>query len=345
MTFRSFISNSKLRRGITREILIIFVILLLAEFLVRILVYSNVLPIPYGLWNRREFPIVLFESERLNPEVFFVGNSITRNGVDTNEFIDTYTQIANEKIKAFNAGVSGTPVSITSTFAAEFLIPDHHPKAIIWVLRASDIDTFESEDWDQRWLDFLEIPEVKARLQSQFTIDDIAQNWWTWRFRHTLKYTLTHMQRPFGYTSQQKNKHGYVPLVKQAEPDMILQNNYMTDFTSSEIGTDILEMIEHFLQVATNHDVRVIFVIPPTLNHRYQDGDEYVDIEDQIISDLTSFVDVYDVPVYDERYLSYDEIVSFEEFQDTGHLNQYGAAIFSQRLAEIYLQEIENAGS
>lgn len=339
MTFHLSTSNFKLSRNTIREISIIFIILIVVEIGVRALVTSGWIPVPFGLWNRGDYPIVLFESEQLDPELFFIGNSITKHGVNTNLFNSYYVQMTNRNIRSFNAGISGTPAYITTTFASEFLIPDYNAKTIIWVLRASDLDGYVRERWYQQWLDFLDVPEVKARLQSQFSIDDMTQNWWTWRFRHTLKYVLTHMSRPFAYSSDRRENYGYVPLVKQVVPETILRNDYLSGFTSSETDTETYEMIKHFLQVATNNDIDVILVIAPTLYHHYQDGDEYVVIEDQIVSDFTSSVNLYDVPIYDERDLSYDGIVSFEEFQDVGHLNQDGATIFSKRLVDIYLQE------
>ncbi len=312
------------------------------EVIIRSLVNVGWLSVPFGLWNRARYPVILFESEQLNPDVFFVGNSRTRHGVDTNQFNNYYNQKTNQTIKSYNAGIPATSAYITSTFSRAFLIPDYNVDTIVWVLTATDLDGYISEFWNQQWVDFLAVPEVQSRLQSQFNIDDVMKNWWTWRFRHTIKYIMSNLGSPFTYQVNQRKDYGYLSLTEEVIPQTILQDNFYWEYVTSEIDPQILNTIRDFVQVAMNHNMKVIFVIQPTLHHQYQDGEQYIRVEDQIIKEFTSFLDQYDVAIYDERYLSFDEVISFDGFEDSSHLNQNGAPIFSRRLAEIYIQETQS---
>lgn len=339
MKHNSFKSILNLKRPIIRETLIILTIFIVVELLVRSLVTFNILVAPYGEWHRPKFPIILFEAEHLQPDVFFVGNSITRHGVVPKVFNVHYYEQTHKTIKTYNAGISGIPAEVTSTFTSEFLIQDFDVNTIIWILRAGDIDTYLSQNWQEQWSTFLEVPEVQNRTNSQFSIDGIGKYWWTWRFRSTLKYIATRMSRPFSYELQERLDYGYKPLAETILPEEMLGQNFDWQYYSRQIDSNVLDIIANFLQVASDNNVRVIFVIPPTLNHYYQGSADYTSVENNIIDNFKAFAKLHKVSVYDERYLSYDDIITFGQFTDSIHLNQNGAPIFTKRLVEIYIQE------
>lgn len=237
-------------------------------------------------------------------------------------------------ITSYNAGVQGQQI-IFITALQEMILKRHKPKLII--LNIDQDWMYESKEAYERLADLHPYYwDYKTELDPVLSLNT--------RF-HTLKLlfrsyqtnsSIVHVIKYF--LQPQEDFNGYRPLyTKMDKPkpsDLSIVNFEIKTEESQRIDSNFIIMFKDFINNTKKNNIGLIFVISPHISHSYGGKvNRSLELMKSIaLKDNIPLIDFSNSKAFNEQY---------QLFNDPSHLNNDGAILFSNSLADILKEKIE----
>ncbi|MEI6883247.1 MAG: hypothetical protein WCO02_02065 [Bacteroidota bacterium] len=230
-------------------------------------------------------------------------------------------------INSFNVGAQGQQILYQSTIQ-KILLKNRKPKLLIldinpdWLYKSQD--AYDNlRELRPFWFKFPEVIGPTLTLQSKLQK--------IWLFSRSYQYNSTIVHILYYMIKPQKDQKGYVPLLHKMKPD---EYSFQRGIDSikfihpKELEFDPIfeNSFRNFLTLAMSRNIAVIMVCSPDILYKEI---EYNQSKERILQISKS----YGIPFLDFSEDPYF-LTHHEFFNDTHHLNDLGAKIFSRRLCE-----------
>lgn len=144
--------------------------------------------------------------------------------------------------------------------------------------------------------------------------------------------------KDFGYGYLGNDSLHYIGKGYVAAENAVLKHSFCdvygnTDFDVNRINDEWYQYLQRIIELCSNNDVELTLVCSPLSSYLlvcFMDKyDDYHNMVTQIANEAN--IDFWDFTLCKEEYLHLD----FEDYEDSAHLNKYGAKIFSELLGDI----------
>lgn len=325
------LSKSSLR-GILYFFLTIPIVLLVAEIVARSPL-GDLLPAPSVNADSFLFDAKIYQLEKQiqrdgTLDCLFLGSSVANSDVDPFVVEKIYHEKTGETIHCYNLGLPALTLE-NATPIAEAAIARFHPKVIIYAILPRDVnDVIANVNYLEKidWVTFHRgAPTLKGWL---------VNNSHGWRYFLTWRYWLTIPNRAkMQEETRWLTSKGFQPAMNVREP--YIENLTMTPERLCEAWDDPRQAaaVERFLALQ-HKGVRIVFIEGPAYHEPdASDSETWLAYETEYIPTLLQILDAHQVPFWRTDSLAVQ--IPKEHWYDWLHLNQHGAATFSQWIGVI----------
>lgn len=286
------------------------------------------------------FKLEKYVQENGGVDVILLGNSMVNTGIDPETLSSRYFELTGQKLRVFNFGVEGLTVAPLSKIAV-ILEEHYHPGTILLVTDIRDYSALNGTDTENQ---FLDNTWIKKQLGSSTIKGDLIdaspavqhlivfRNWSSSDFIDYLVSSLIREKVTSSAGYEAETHHGKDidanpdPNNPQEKAIYAMFANYSIDPTRLEALKSIVDLKEEGTKVFVTG-----FPVYPTYYAYFSKG-----AQANFSESISAFVDqaggTY-LPVTDYN------LIPFEGRADNHHLNDQGAQVFSQLLAEQLAEE------
>jgi hypothetical protein len=258
---------------------------------------------------------------KIDCEIGIYGSSRAWNHIDP--------QVLEDKLglSAYNFGIDGHNFRLQYLRHLKFMQSGVKPKIIV---HSADVFTFERREKLYNRNQF--IPSMLWDFETYYYTSPYKGFEWVdyviplVRFRHLLS-----IRNPLNENSSISRKKGFYGLkgswTDDFEKSKEIWGNYEVKFDS-----ETLEMYEEFLSECKNENIQVVIVYTP----EFIEGQSFVINRAEVVSKFKGFAKKYEIVFldYSDSFLSDDKYC----FYNVSHLNEEGALVFSNVLADDLLE-------
>ncbi len=331
--FRETLSLSKPSlRGIFYFILTIPLVLLAAEIVARSPL-GGLLPAPSVNADSFLFDAKIYALERQvqqngRLDCLFIGSSVSNSDIDPDLVEQTYFSQTGESIHCFNLGIPALTLKNT-TIIADAVIPRFHPKVIIYALLPRDInDVIANVDYLEK-IDWITCNQGHPSLNGW-----LVNNSYGWRYFLTWRYWLAIPNRAkMEEETRYLTPKGFQPAMNVRDP--YIENLTMTPARLRAAWDDPhqLQAVQNFLALQQK-GVKIIFLEGPAYHESdLSDAETWRAYDAEYLPMLIRILDENQIPFWRTQDIAIQ--IPKAHWYDWLHLNQHGAATFSQWLGTI----------
>ncbi|MBN1523365.1 MAG: hypothetical protein JW904_02675 [Spirochaetales bacterium] len=238
-------------------------------------------------------------------------------------------------ITCYNSGVQGQKI-IFHTALQRMILKRYTPKTIIlnidpeWMYTSDEAYETLADFYPYYWNNRDELHSILS-IKSEFIDFPLMLN------SYQMNSTIVHAARYF-FVPQNDDK-GYLPLYEKMDKNKISKTDINTKNKTAEQGSvfdlNFITAFEEFIKNAKKNNIGLYFVISPWVNR-----DDLV--TEPSMKKMISIADQYTIKIldYSKNKLFLNK---FELFYDPGHLNNDGAVLFSNLIAEELIKETDSS--
>ncbi len=254
-----------------------------------------------------------YACEKSNEDIIIMGSSRA-----SHHYVP---EIITEKtgLSCFNAGQDGNGI-ILQYGRWKMISERYAPKVIIYDI-STDFDLAANDNmaYVDRLKPFCKDALVKNYVASIFPMEQFKLFSCMYRFN----YKFLEMASDCLHKSNYKKNSGYIPLNGHIRGE-IVNRELAKKTTSLNCDAVKLHYIEQLIKEANENGTKVVFVISP-----YWKGGSY---SIETYSQVQNLAEKYGVPFYE--YIDSDICSDPENFEDSHHLNDKGARVFTNDIIE-----------
>jgi len=303
MAGSSFISNFKLKRKIKHS-LIFLLLFFVADFAIGLLMKRIIPEVKFGTYGK------INKSLNAKEQILIFGSSRAADHYDP-------TIISREtSMSCYNTGMGGYGLFYNYAIFNE-LVKNHKPDVVIIDLSPNVIVDPQSYDKLNVFMPYyFYYPTFKEIIQLDPSFSTVKT------FLKTDVYNSTLYDIVRGAISGKKTGNGYKGLKDQIDTS-IYQPMYLSpDETFNKLKKDYLIK---FIDIAVQHDIRLICIISPTY--------EKFDTDNTIIDEIKKITKARGIEFYD--YSDFDKLYKKPEyFKNQLHMNERGVEIFDTEISQ-----------
>jgi hypothetical protein len=259
-----------------------------------------------------------------------LGNSMVLNGFDPRIFDQSFYEESGQQVTCFNFGVDGMP-PVASSALAQILIAVYHPRLLVFGTDARDF-AVKQDSWETTV--FTEMPWVQYRV-GQFNLQGwLVERSYLHRYRYViadlLQLSIKREQQPaasrYGFEPQEQT----YPIRLPPDPDdpayqIQYYFNILDDYAVLAENEAALRQI-----LARQNETTTVVVLEMPV------ADTFFHFYDDPLADYNEFLDTlrtttaeHNVHLFETTRL---HLIPDDGWMDYSHLNDKGAAIFSEWL-------------
>ena len=303
-----------------KESLLFIGILILIVFSLSAFMNSRFSPFGY---NIKRYPNI--QEATFNSDLIFLGSSQTYSGFNP-EIFDK-----NLKINSYNLGTPAE-VSVVTYYRFKDAVEKSSPKVAIVDIYPRTLRSEINSRYIRQWFDSLSYSN-KIDLASELSLGD----------RVKLFLNLSHMDEKIIeviMSFSQKRLEGYKGFVSSKNRASLLElkadkkfQGYLFEMNDNVIKN--MKYLDKIIDLAEEKNIKLIFVTTPLPSTSLQGIENYNEINLFISNHLKK----RNVDYYDFNVLKKPVFIDEEDFEDSNHLNYFGAIKISDYISKNILDE------
>ncbi|RJP50546.1 MAG: hypothetical protein C4583_10410 [Anaerolineaceae bacterium] len=319
-------------RGIFYFLLTVPLFLLVAEIVARTPL-GNLLPAPSVNADSFLFDAKIYQLESQlrrdgTLDCLFLGSSVANSDIDPAIVEQVYREQSGETIHCYNLGLPALTIE-NATPIAQAVIARFHPKVIIYAILPRDVhDVIANVDYLER-IDWVTYNRGEPSRNGW-----LVNNSYGWRYFLTWRYWLTIPNRAkMEEETRYLTSKGFQPAMDFREP--YIENLTMTPARLREAWDDPQQMqaVKNFIALQQK-GVKIIFLEGPAYHESdSSDAQTWLAYDNEYLPTLVQILESNQIPFWRTESIAIQ--IPKEHWYDWLHLNQHGAATFSQWLGEM----------
>jgi hypothetical protein len=316
-------------RGILYFLLTIPLVLLAAEIVART-PFGNLLPAPSVEADSFLFDAKIYQLENQlrrdgTLDCLLLGSSVANSDIDPAVIERVYLEKTGQTIHCFNLGLPAMTIE-TATALADAAVARFHPKVIIYAILPRDIhDTIANIEY------LAETDWIRYNRGASSLNGWLVNRSYGWRYYLTWRYWLAIPNRAkMEEETRFLTSKGFQPAMDVREP--YIENLTMTPARLREAWNDPRQAaaLERFIALQQK-GVTIVFLEGPAYHESdASDAETWRVYETEYLPTLTKILDENQIPFWRTQEIAIR--IPKEHWYDWLHLNQHGAAAFSQWL-------------
>lgn len=264
-------------------------------------------------------------------DVLYIGTSELFEGVDP---IITY---ASEGITGYNLAVTYSS-AVTNYYQLKYALRHHTPKIVVCDFASLFEDHLPSDNEPlyRKIYETMPDKEIKNQLLTDILKLDSSQDYWSWRFSFFRYHSSWKDIRMKNFMPINRYNQNYKLYNKGAfmnsrsyEGDKleIVPETWTSTKSEAELSNISVDYYDMLINECKDREIKVLAVIPPNIQMAHQISSRWNTMKDYFDSRSIDYL----------NYDTYEQVVRMglckDHYFDSGHLNTFGAFIFSKALA------------